>query len=730
MLLAAVLITMAGVAAYANSFRGPFVCDDLASIPYNPTIRQLQDIGTVLSPPRGGETVSGRPLLNLSLAVDYALGGCRVWGYHATNLAIHILCALLLFGILRRTLTGEGEGGRRKAEGKAKVDGGQWMVDGAGLTASSALCSPPSAFPLSSTFLALTITLLWTVHPLQTESVTYIIQRAQSLASLFYLLLLYSVIRGATSTKATRWYLVAILASLLGMATKEIVATAPLLVLLYDRTFLAGTFGQTLRRRWGLYLGLAATWGLLAYLVYATGLLGRRAEFDSPDVWSYARSQPGVILYYLRLCLWPHPLCIDYAWPVAKTWQAIVPGTIVVGFLMVVTVWGLIRRRSWAFLGAGFFLLLAPTSSVLPLGGAASEHWLYLPLAAVVTALVLLAYRAGQSLVRRGILSAAAAMVTGGCLTLVACAALGFLTARRNADYRSALSIWEDTVAKSPHNPRAHNNLGTTLLELGRLTEATVHFQQAVRIRSDYVKAYNNLGAALIQQGRFAEAIDPCRKAVTLAPQSAEPHYNLGNALGYSGQIDDAIAQFEESLRINPGNANAHNNLALALVSCGRLDDAITHYRQALKIDPQMMEAHLNLGNACHRQGNLSAAIQHWCEAIRLRPKAISISILNQTAWILATCADAAGRNGAKAVELAERAARLTARRDAAVLDTLAAAYAETGRFSAAVETAQQALELASAQSNRPLAEHLRQRIDLYRNAKPYRVPIPIPPGP
>jgi tetratricopeptide (TPR) repeat protein len=204
----------------------------------------------------------------------------------------------------------------------------------------------------------------------------------------------------------------------------------------------------------------------------------------------------------------------------------------------------------------------------------------------------------------------------------------------------------------------------------------------------------------------------------------------LGNALGYSGQIDDAIAQFEESLRINPGNANAHNNLALALVSCGRLDDAITHYRQALKIDPQMMEAHLNLGNACHRQGNLSAAIQHWCEAIRLRPKAISISILNQTAWILATCADAAGRNGAKAVELAERAARLTARRDAAVLDTLAAAYAETGRFSAAVETAQQALELASAQSNRPLAEHLRQRIDLYRNAKPYRVPIPIPPGP
>ena len=175
------------------------------------------------------------------------------------------------------------------------------------------------------------------------------------------------------------------------------------------------------------------------------------------------------------------------------------------------------------------------------------------------------------------------------------------------------------------------------------------------------------------------------------------------------------------SLHINPFNARANNNLANALARLGRLDEAIAHYRQALQIDPQMLEAHFNLGNACYREGDLSAAVQQWYEAIRLQPDAIPI--LNQTARVLATCNDAAGRNGAKAVELAERAAGLTARRDPAILDTLAAAYAEAGRFSAAIETARQALGLASAQSNGPLADQIRERLDLYRNAKPYRTP-------
>ena len=201
----------------------------------------------MLCPPSHGETVSGRPVLNLSLALNYAVSGCDVRGYHVTNLAIHLAAALLLFGIVRRTLP------RFRGCG-----GGQQL-------ARLQLATP----------LALAIALLWAVHPLQTESVTYIVQRAESLMGLFYLLTLYCFLRGAGSARAIFWYAGSVLACLLGMATKEVMVSAPLVVLLYDRTFLAGSFREAWRRRWAYYLALAATWLLLAWLVAQTGLLPR-----------------------------------------------------------------------------------------------------------------------------------------------------------------------------------------------------------------------------------------------------------------------------------------------------------------------------------------------------------------------------------------------------------------------------------------------------------------------
>jgi hypothetical protein len=200
---AAGFIVLAALAVYANGLSGSFIHDDIPSIVDNPTIRQLWPIGQVLSPPRNGETVSGRPLLNLSFAVDYAIAGTNTWIYHATNLVIHVLNGLLLLGILGRTFSLPV---LRPQLGKAA--GG----------------------------LALVIALLWVLHPLQTESVTYIVQRAESLAAFFYLLVFYCVIRGIESARYALWYILAVAACFLGVATKETVATAPLLVLLYDRT--------------------------------------------------------------------------------------------------------------------------------------------------------------------------------------------------------------------------------------------------------------------------------------------------------------------------------------------------------------------------------------------------------------------------------------------------------------------------------------------------------------
>jgi hypothetical protein len=241
-------------------------------------------------------------------------------------------------------------------------------------------------FAQAATGIALAAALIWTIHPLQTESVTYIVQRAESIMGLFYLLTLYCVIRGAGSARPMAWYVLAVLACLLGMASKEVMATAPLVVLLYDRTFLSGTFQGALRRRWPLYVALTCTWGLLAYLVAGSTDRGGSAGFGlSVTVWQYALTQLGVITHYLGLAFWPAGLVFDYGWPIASSVGQILPGAIVISLLLAGTIWALIRYPAAGFLGACFFLILAPTSSFVPVTDAAFEHRMYLPLAAVTS---------------------------------------------------------------------------------------------------------------------------------------------------------------------------------------------------------------------------------------------------------------------------------------------------------------------------------------------------------
>ena len=632
-ILAAGLIVLAALAAYHNSFAGPFVYDDIRSISQNQSIRRLWPIWPALSPPTDGQTVSGRPLLNLSLALNYALGGLDVRGYHATNLAIHIAAALLLFGILRRTfLTPK-------------------LRDRLGRAAAA---------------LALAGTLPWTLHPLQTESVTYIIQRAESLAGLFYLLTLYCVIRGATGTVPLGragpapwpWYAGAVLACLLGIATKEIMATAPLMVFLYDRTFLAGSFGRAWRRRWGLYLSVAATWGLLAYLIVSTGLIARQSESGAPDAWSYACTQPGVILHYLRLSVWPHPLCLQYAWPVAHSLREILPGAIVVGLILAATVCGLTGRKCWGFLGAWFLLTLAPTSSLIPLGQLAFEHRMYLSLGAVAVAVVAGGYALWKEVVpqraRSGHRATAVRWVAPAAVLATVLLALGNATIARNSDYRTSLAIWQATVGTSPNSPDAHANLGVALADLGRNGEAIQHYhqalrlgpgsplvhtnlgnalaalgrteeaiqqhQEALRLKPGYAEAHTNLGATLAGLGKTEEAIEHYTEALRLKPDFAEAHHNLGIALSKIGKLQPALEHWEQALRLKPDYAGARTNLGLALATLGRTEEAIRQHQEALRLNPGYAEAHANLGAMLARLGKTEEAIEHYTEALRLKP--------------------------------------------------------------------------------------------------------------
>lgn len=584
-------ILAAGLAAYAGSFRGAFVLDDLSSIADNPTIRHLWDWKAVLTPLRGGGlTVDGRPVLNLSFAINYALSGTGPWSYHLVNLAIHLAAALTLFGIVWRVLAG------------ASTPGAGGAVAGR---------------PVWAGFCA---ALLWVVHPLDTEAVTYVAQRAESLMALFYLLTLYCFIRGVVSAgpgaaagkaAATRapwlWFGLSWLACVLGMATKEVMVSAPIVVLLLDRLCFGGSFAGAWRRRKGYYAVLGSSWILLVALVLRTGSRGGTSAFGSGvSVWRYWATQPAAILGYLKLAVWPHPLVFDYGTGWVARPLAIAAPLAVVAVLAAATIYGLVRNRPWGFLGFCFFAILAPTSLIPGNRQTMAEHRAYLALAAVA---VLTVVAAGTWIGRRsaGIFVAMAVV-------------LGVLTARRNEDYRSALALYSDTVAKIPGNAYAQCNLGTALLARGRAQEAAACYEQALRLMPDYATAEDNLGNALLRLGRVTEAVGHYARALELRPDYADAHDNLGSALFRLGRTAEAITHYERALRLTPDDAEAHNNLGDALVQMGRTGEAIVHFEAALRLDPGYAAAHNDLGNALAQSGHLPEAMAQYAEALRLRP--------------------------------------------------------------------------------------------------------------
>lgn len=541
---APILLVAAGLLAYHNSFQGSFVLDDLYAIPGNESIRSLANVFT----PPPGTPVAGRPLVNLSLAINYAIGGLNPTSYHVFNLIIHVLAALTLFGVVRRTL--ESPGLRDRYRGRA-----------AGLGAAVAL--------------------LWVVHPLTSESVDYTIQRTELLMGLFLLLTLYFALRGFEAPRKPGWHVAALAAFALGLASKEVTVVAPLVVLACERLFWPTVPGGARKRRWRLYGGFAAIL-FVSILVFATRFQRTFVGLTGRDVspWEYALTQTGVVVHYLRLAVWPSPLVADYAgWPIAKS-VAEVPATLAaIAALVVLTFWGLLRRRKLAFLGVFFLLVLAPTSTFRPLlTEVVAERRMYLPLAAVIALVVV----AGDALLRR---LAAPRAVSAAVVTVVA-VVLALVTIRRNEDYRTEFGFWTDIVSKRPDNPRARAWLGNALHDLGR----------------------------------DGEALEQLAVAVRLDPRDATAHYNLGVVLASLGRNDEAIERQREALRLKPDYPSAHNNLGNALENRGDLDGAVGHYREAIRLDPRYAIGHYNLGRMLRLQGRPLEAIAHFEEALRWRP--------------------------------------------------------------------------------------------------------------
>jgi tetratricopeptide (TPR) repeat protein len=567
------ILAAGAIAVYSRTFPVPLLLDDHRSIADNSTIRHWS---TAFWPPVN-TTACGRPVLNLSLAINYAISGTAVWSYHALNLAIHVLAGLTLFGIVRRTLA-------------------------------------PRAGRAAS-LIAFSAALFWTLHPLQTESVTYIVQRAESLMGLFYLLTLYCFIRSAAADvrRHRLWSALCVAACLLGMATKEVMASAPLIVLLYDRTFVAGSFREAWRRRRRLHVALAATWLLLAGLVAGSGWdRNGTSGFEAGITpWAYWLTQFAAVARYLWLSVWPHPLVFDYGLGVIHHAADVWPEAGLLGLLLAGTVIALWRRPAWGFPGAWFFAILAATSVMPVATQPMAEHRMYLPLAAVMT----LAAMGIHAAVGRRSWVVFAALALG----------LGLLTARRNEDYRSELTIWNDTVAKRPDNERAHNNLGLAWAQMpGRLNDAIAQYEEALRLKPDLAEAHYNLGNAWAQMpGRLNDAVAQYEEALRLKPNYADAHNDLGLAWAQiPSRLNDAITQYEEALRLRPDYAEAHNNLGLAWARMpGKLNDAVAQYEEALRLKPDFAEVHNNLGIVWSQMpGRLNDAIAQYEEALRLKP--------------------------------------------------------------------------------------------------------------
>jgi protein O-mannosyl-transferase len=629
-------IVLAGALVYSNGLSGPLIFDDETSILNNTTIRGLTPISGPLSPPRN-TPVAGRPVVNLTFAVNYAIGGLDVTGYHVTNLAIHLLAALALYGIVRHALR---------------------------------LKRVPKGLHHDADLVALATALLWVVHPLNTESVSYLTERTESLMALFYFLTLYTAIRAATSTRPAVWTAAAVVASALGMASKESMVTAPVMVLLFDRVFLYGSWREAWAERRYLYGGLAASWIVLGAILWSVPRTTAGFGTDTTP-WVYFLNQLSVIARYLWLVVWPQALVLDYGLPRAVgIGDVIVPGVILVA-LGVLTLWALWQRPLLGFLGAWVFITLSPTSSVVPIATeVGAERRMYLPMAA----LAVLAVVAVRWLVVRGnSQERRARWRIAGAVIGLACVLLGVRTMARNREYGSRLTMAQTVVDRRPHG-RARLMLADQLIRAGQHEQAVNQMMLATR---DYPQAHFALANEMLAGGRPTDAVTHAQTFIRLVPDSFAVNAArdmMGQALSIEGRLDQAAEQFAILTQATPRDPNPFVRLGNIRLRQRRFDEGIAHYQTALQLRPNDAEILKQLGLAFSAANRLDEAAEAFYQGVNARPTDIALlNFLGRTLGSMGRYTEAVGPMR-RLVELAPNDPQ--GRQNLAIMERLAAAQA------------------------------------------------------
>ena len=423
------------------------------------------------------------------------------------------------------------------------------------------------------------------------------------------------------------------------------------------------------------------------------------------------------VWFCLARLFWPNDLLFGLQWEVNQAmWrQYLFPAA---ALLLAVVLWLLRRRWRGPLAGLLFFggTLLSALGfcTVYPLAfSCVADRFQYLASLGVIA---VVAAGAALGLQRLGLWR----RPSGYALCLALLAILASLTFRQSRLYADAERRYQMILAADPDWWRIRCCHAKLLADRGWIDEAVAQLRYTLKIKPACADAHHRLGIILATHGQINEAIIQYQDALRYKPNLAEAHYNFGYALFQLGRLDEALAEFREALTFNPDLPEAHNNIGTILVGKGRFDEAIEEYREALYLRPDMTGTQRNLDIVRAKRQSVLRLVAAQRESLRMHPA--DVILLNDTAWLLATNPNASIRNGAEAVELARRAIRLSSGREPAILDTLAAAYAEAGRFAEATQTAQQAIELAAAEGKRSLADKIRGRLDLYQAHKPYYV--------
>jgi tetratricopeptide (TPR) repeat protein len=587
------LLIVLGALAYGNSLRVPFLLDDEPNIVHNPIIKPPLAPAQLLR--------SDRPVVYASLALNRALGGLNVAGYHVVNLLAHVACALLLYGLVRHTLR---------------------------------LPALRARYGAAANALGMMAAVVFLVHPMQTAASTYIIQRAEIFAAAAVVGAVWLAARAAQQPRYHVQLPLLVLVTGLGLASKESAAAAPALFALYDWCFLAERRVRAMVARWPIY----ASWGALVacglgWRVWqathsGTGVALAGVDLAAMDLpaalpspgrgaitpWRYFTWQLGVCLYYLRLVAYPDRLCFDCGflapWPLQSSWLGDAPWLYgaLLGALACGAWWARHRNPLVPFAVFGSAIVLAPSSSVVPLTDIYFEHRMYLALGLVALLFVCAVYDAGEAAVRRGWLSGSASRRAQVALAVLVTAALAGLTIARNQVFADPIRLLQDSIAKAPASTRARYNLANEYVRRGQHDLAIQHYRALIEQDPEPFSFYVNLGRAYQKLNRDAEALEVFERARERAPNQAIIYRNLIVAYARLSRFDDAIAAAQRAVTLEPGNARNYKLLARALARVRRVDEADQAYRVALFLNPRDAEAQRELAQLSGRRAAEGAA--------------------------------------------------------------------------------------------------------------------------